>query len=124
MRSNVYALLAMLLCTSAASSAFAGASLTPLGDLPGGFFISRAYAVSDDRSTVVGQGDPSFSSSVEAFRWTASSGMVGLGDLPGGITDSEAYGVSGDGSAVVGRSYSASGGEAFRWTSAGGMVGL
>jgi probable HAF family extracellular repeat protein len=60
----------------------------------------------------------------EAFRWTASGGMVGLGMLPG-ATRSLAYGVSGDGLVVVGQSGGVRiAGEAFRWTADGGMVGL
>jgi probable HAF family extracellular repeat protein len=109
----------MLLGTSAASRAFAAASLTPLGDLPGGEFESFAYGVSADGSVVVG--DSRSSDLPEAFRWTSAGGMVGLGDL---LFWSGANGVNADGSVVVGYSFSASGLEAFRWTSAGGMVGL
>jgi probable HAF family extracellular repeat protein len=60
---------------------------------------------------------------VQAFRWTAGSGMVGLGYLPGG-NSSSATAVSGDGSIVVGSSYSASGNQAFRWTAGSGMQSL
>src|SRR5262245_31107084 len=60
------------------SPAFA-ASLTPLGDLPGGDFFNLAEAVSADGSTVVGFS--SSNSGNQAFRWTASAGMVGLGGL-------------------------------------------
>ncbi len=63
---------------------------------------------------------------VEAFRWTAETGMVGLGDVAGGGFFSDAYDVSADGSVVVGRSagpnpfiYSA-----FRWTAETGMLAL
>jgi probable HAF family extracellular repeat protein len=122
MRSKHCAFLAVLLSVSAASAAFAAASLTPLGDLPGGSFGSYASGVSGDGSTVVGN---SYSASgQEAFRWTSESGMVGLGDLPGAGFVSYANGVSGDGSVVVGSSYSVDGDQAFRWTSEGGMVGL
>lgn len=124
MRSSCLPLLAMLLYTSAASPAFA-ASLTPLGDLPGGDFYSAAWAVSDDGSTVVGNSSSASGPFESAFRWTAASGMVGLGDLPGGSFEGAARGVSGDGSIVVGYSYSSLGTrEAFRWTSSDGMVGL
>ena len=51
--SNRCILLAVLLTVSAASPAFA-ASLTALGDLPGGDFKSTALGVSGDGSTVVG----------------------------------------------------------------------
>src|SRR5436190_21050010 len=64
------------------STASAAASLTPLGDLPGGVFDSRANAVSGDGSVVVGTS--SSASGAQTFRWTAGGGMVGLGVLPGG----------------------------------------
>jgi probable HAF family extracellular repeat protein len=108
MCSKLPALLAVLLCTSAASRAFAAASLTPLGE---GF----ANAVSDDGSVVVGRAGVG-----QAFRWTSGGGMVRL-RLVG---DSTAYGVSGDGSVVVGSAGEFPSSQAFRWTSAGGMAGL
>ncbi len=91
---------------------------TGLGDLDGGIFYSRAYAVSADGTVVAGSS--SSASGDEAFRWT-SSGMTGLGDLPGGSFYSQAKGVSADGAVVVGYSEHASSTEAFRWTSADGM---
>jgi MYXO-CTERM domain-containing protein len=109
--------LVAILIGGAASTAFAAASLTPLGDLPGGAFDSLAKDVSADGSVVVGV------SNSEAFRWTASSGMVDLGVL-GGSYNSHAFGVSDDGSTVVGFATSPIGFEAFRWTAASGMVGL
>jgi probable HAF family extracellular repeat protein len=115
------ALVAMLL-GGTASPAFA-ASLTPLGDLPGGPFDSLATGVSADGSVVVG-----FSRSAsdnQAFRWTAASGMVGLGGLKyDGSGQSYASGVSADGSVVVVGGITAGGSEAFRWTAASGMVNL
>jgi probable HAF family extracellular repeat protein len=69
----------------------------------------------------------------DAFRWTASGGMVDLGSLPGFgdgyVTGDCAYGVSADGSVIVGYSFyydefDSTHLEAFRWTAAGGMVGL
>src|SRR5262245_37489475 len=90
--------IAFLLLTGAVSTAYAAASLTPLGDLPGGQFASRANDVSADGSVIVGS---SYSASgLEAFRWTSGGGMVGLGDLPGGSFGSAASGVSADGSVV------------------------
>jgi probable HAF family extracellular repeat protein len=107
-----------------ASHAFAAASLTPLGDLPGGDFFNIAEAVSADGSTVVGFSSSTFNN--EAFRWTASSGMVGLGGLMyDGSGESGAAGVSDDGSIVVVGGVLAGGlGESFRWTAASGMVSL
>jgi probable HAF family extracellular repeat protein len=113
---------ATVLATATARSAHAAASLTPLGDLPGGSFSAEPYAVSADGSVVVGIGNSA--SGAEAFRWTSGTGMQGLGDLPGGTFYSVAYGVSGDGSTVIGRGLIASGSEAFRWTSGTGMQGL
>jgi probable HAF family extracellular repeat protein len=122
MRSNLCAFLAVLLSFSASVSA---ATLTPLGDLPGGDFRSVATGVSADGSTVVGYSG--LGAGQQAFRWTRGGGMVGLGDLPGGTFESSAKAVSADGSVVVGwGTWGASGlgREAFRWTSGGGMVGL
>src|SRR4029079_9578638 len=118
-------IVAAVLLAGAVSTAFAAASLTPLGDLPGGGFRSVANAVSDDGSTVVGFSG--LGTGQEAFRWTRGSGMVGLGDLSGGDFESSADAVSADGSVVVGygtRGTSIESREAFRWTSGGGMVGL
>ena len=53
----------------------------------------------------------------EAFRWTATDGLVGIG---GGFA-SDAYGLSADGS-VVGYSGSDTRGAAFRWTRETGLV--
>jgi uncharacterized membrane protein len=103
---------AVLLCTSAASQAFAAASLTPLGDVPGGGFFSEAWGVSDDGSTTIGY---SFSDpGPQAFRHTGVGGKVGLGHLgrrpdDEGDFESTAFDVSGDGSVVIDFSTSASG---------------
>jgi probable HAF family extracellular repeat protein len=106
-----------------ASTAYAAASLTPLGDLPGGSFFSGASGVSAVGSVVAGQS--SSASGTEAFRWTSGGGMVGLGTLPGGDFDSEAYAVSGDGSIVVGLNRSPRNGfRAFYWTAGDGMRSL
>ena len=100
---------------------------TNIGLFSGGT-ISIANGVSADGSVVAGYGDgldTSVSYDVfQAFRWTASNGMVGLGFLPGGQKFSEAFGVSADGTTIVGVSDSASGNQAFRWTQAEGMVGI
>jgi len=103
-------------------SAWAGASFTGLGDLPGGSFQSFGTDISADGSTVVGSSNSA--NGAEAFAWTASGGMVGLGDLPGGNFQSIATNISADGTTVVGQSGSANGNEAFIWTTSGGMVGL
>src|SRR6516164_3627142 len=95
-----------------------------LGFLPGGS-SSGASGVNADGTVVVGFSAPLRPlSAVQAFRWTAASGMVGLGFLPG-LTDSVANGVNADGTVVVGHANDATGIlQAFRWTAASGMVGL
>lgn len=63
---------------------------------------------------------------LQAFRWTAASGLTGLGYLSGN-NSSAAFGVSADGSVVVSNSYTSGNccnHQAFRWTPAGGMVGI
>jgi probable HAF family extracellular repeat protein len=97
--------------------------------LMGSFVRSQALGVSRDGTTIVGSSTSTASltestSSMEAFRWTAASGMVGLGALPGGPFNSKANGVSADGTVVVGESDSANGHEAFLWTATGGMIAL
>ncbi|HUG91935.1 MAG TPA: hypothetical protein VML55_13940, partial [Planctomycetaceae bacterium] len=112
----------------------------------------EGLAVSDDGTTVVGNGpgafrwtaeagmvnpgfhfafDVSASGSViagshagEAIRWTPETGVVGLGDLPGGSFSSRAEGVSADGSVLVGYGTTTDSREAFRWSTDSGMVGL
>jgi probable HAF family extracellular repeat protein len=94
-----------------------------LGYMAGGTNYSMALAVSSNGSVLVGWnlfGSSDGGAVAEAFRWTATGGMVGLGDLPGEGTNSIATGVSGDGSTVVGRASA----QAFRWTARSGMVGL
>jgi uncharacterized membrane protein len=63
-------------------------------------FISIAYGISGDASTVVGQSDSDDGN--EAFYWTALGGMQGLGDLDGGGVNSQANAISRDGTTIVG----------------------
>jgi len=101
--------------------------MVDLGVLPGEE-QSGATGVSADGSVVVGyschraaSGASCLDQNSEAFRWTASSGMIGLGST------SLALGVSGDGSVIVGRMPSSQdiyNSEAFRWTASGGIVRL
>jgi probable HAF family extracellular repeat protein len=97
-----------------------GMILIGLGDLPGGQVRSNAQAVSADGSVVVGYS--STASGDEAYRWTASDGMVGLGHLTG-YANSYSDAVSADGSVVVGRGETP-GSLACRWTAGSGMVSL
>ena len=96
------------------------ASITPLGDLPGGSVFSYATGVSNDGSVVVGRG---YSGRYEGFRWTEAGGMVSMSDLAGGA-ETRAHGVSRDGAVVVGQVDTFSGWEAYHWSTTGGMVGL
>ena len=93
-----------------AASSLNAAKFQGPGDLESGSFYSRAHGISADGLVVVGQSTSS--SGTEAFRWTASGGMVGLGDLAGGTFNSSANKASADGSVVVGGGRSASGPEA------------
>src|SRR5262249_45051520 len=91
-----------------------------LGYLPGGD-RSIATGTNSNGSVVVGWGSYNAATGApEAFRWTASTGMVGLGFLPGGSL-SQATATNADGSVVIGNTDQ---GEAFRWTAQKGMVGL
>jgi len=105
-------------------SAFAEeAQFIPLGDLPGGDFLSVARGISGDGLVVVGgskSGDAQ--NGYESFRWTMSSGMVGLGTLdpqPGQGFSGNAQAASFDGSVIVGNSPGP-----YRWTQATGMIDL
>ncbi len=95
------------------------ASFTPLGDLPGGDFMSTPRDISADGSTIVGYSRISAAYS-EAFVWTLGGGMVGIGMAGPGHNSSHAHGISADATTIVGTS----GGYPFRWTQATGMVGL
>ncbi len=108
---------------SAAAPAWGQASLTPLGDLPGGSVQSVARGVSADGRVVVGWSVGG--SGEEAFRWTSTGGMAGLGDLPGATFASTAYATSADGSIVLGAGVGPSDfREAARWVGAGAPTGL
>jgi probable HAF family extracellular repeat protein len=105
----------------------AGTGVVGLGDFAGtlpGLYYSIGYDVSSDGTVVIGQGNHSASGSIEAFRWTSTTGMVGIGDLPGGSFYSQAYAVSGNGNAIVGTSSAGAGSEAFLWNPTVGMVKL
>ena len=108
------------------------ASFQSLGALPGGGNLSLSGGLSPDGSTAVGQSQYGFGrNDFEAFRYTASEGLVGLGDLPGFTVSSEARGASLQGTFVTGCGTSDEAveeltdvQEAFRWSMAGGMQGL
>ncbi len=89
-----------------------------------GTWGSGARGVSGDGSVIVGEATryPTFR---QAYRWTASTGLVGLG-VPGdpAETYSIARGVSGDGSVVIGEMSGEIREQAFRWTASEGLVPL
>ncbi len=114
----------LAVCAAFSSITSAQPSFQGLGDLPGGYFFSRAEAISGDGSVVVGY-SVGASGHEEAFRWTPADGMQALGDLPGGAVRSAALGVSRDGTVIVGKSDSGTyPTEGFRWTAESGIVGL
>ncbi len=102
-----------------ASVACAQVSFTPLGDLPGGAFASRANAVSADGSAIAGQGD---TGATDAVLWIRSgstwTGPIALPRLAGG-TSAIARGVANGGSVVVGESTVANFRQPVRWNVVG-----
>jgi uncharacterized membrane protein len=83
-----------------------------------------ARRISDDGSTVVGEGDLGNTYPWQAFRWSEKTGTQLLGD-PVELISSSALGVSTDGTVIVGaRQTVAAGLEPYRWTESSGMVGL
>ncbi len=96
-----------------------------LGDLAGGDYYSKAYAISADGRVVVGESKSALGEPFEAFRWENDviSSLTAPGDP---FFARSAYAVSADGSVVVGqrRSQVKTFGEAFRWTESAGIQGL
>lgn len=95
-----------------------------IGFLQGGDH-SRAAAISNDGSTIVGfSSSSSTSGGWEAFRWQNGT-MEGLGDLPGGDFYSQAQAVSENGSVIVGVSKSENNeSEVFIWIEGEGIKSL
>lgn len=86
---------------------------------------SQGLGVSCDGSVVVGTGTFGVGSGLQAFRWTAATGMEGLGDLSGGSRMAQANAVSDDGHVVVGFGTPDGGASvAVVWTSALGLIPL
>lgn len=102
----------------------AATGMVGLGDLPGGVFLSEAFAAPNQGAMVVGYGSRGFSSDTEAFRWTQAGGMIGLGDLPAGLTLSAAFDASADGNVVIGRASDGQYIQAAKWSLSTGWVGL
>jgi probable HAF family extracellular repeat protein len=114
---------ALLLAFPAAPFA---ASFQGLGNLPGGDPPhSIPWDISPNGTIVVGESQSP--NGLEAYRWSADTGMVALGSLGGEDFFSTAWRISADGRVIVGASRSPSSGErteAFRWTAELGMVGM
>lgn len=94
------------------------ATFQGLGDLAGGMFSSKAFGVSADGTTVVGQSNSA--DGYQAFIWTSTGGMQPLGFLPDGHFSSAA-GVSANGQIVIGHAVTGDVQQAFRWTKATGI---
>ncbi len=112
-----------------------GASITALGDLPGGTFDSFACGVSANGRVVAGTGRvfQNSYSQAQAFRWTREQGMTSLGGMSGSPYESQAFGISADGTTVVGQADAAiihtgwierGAPQAFRWIVTQGMTQL
>jgi probable HAF family extracellular repeat protein len=111
------------------------AGMLDLG-LPSGARAARAFDLSEDGGTIVGQ--VTGEQGRLAYVWTVvrdeGEGPNGkdankftgesLGDLPGGRAESVATATSGDATFVVGTAHGRRGPEAFRWTQKTGLKGL
>ncbi len=95
-----------------------------LGDLQTPAIRSAALAVSSDGQTIVGKGTAD-DSSLAAFSWTSSSGIVPVWPLPpaqaNDVTAYQATGVSSSGKVIVGQLEMGANRQAFRWTEADGV---
>lgn len=94
-----------------------------MGDLPGGKFQSRAFAISGDGEFVVGtstteEGDEGFRYEIKTKK------LISIGDLPGGVVECHPSSISGDGTIVVGWGHTDEGNTGFRWTQEKGLVPL
>ncbi len=73
-----------------------------LGNVPGGYFNSQAYDISSNGNVIVGYSSDSLNRE-QAFRWTASDGLVPLGFASTDPDEwSQAHAVSNDGNLIVG----------------------
>ncbi|HRW54840.1 MAG TPA: hypothetical protein P5081_18380, partial [Phycisphaerae bacterium] len=118
--------------TSPNVSASVAARWTPLGGVQMLGFLddgasgrlqvfSRALAVSDDGSVVIGVSQSKTANS-EAFRWTQESGMQTLAALPMGVSNVWPLGISADAQYVVGRATINDTFKGFFWSQASGYV--
>ena len=92
----VQGLIALSLTTSLQAASFVG-----LGHLTDPALGTKATAISNDGTVVVGFGETNTPGLSAAFRWTQTSGITPL-NLPTGTLSSVARDVSADGSTVAG----------------------
>lgn len=97
---------------------------TDLGHL-GGARWTRLFNLSADGSTAVGW-SMNANFNIEAYRWTADTGMVALGAFNPGAYSFESFATdaSADGSIVIGSSRAPDNHRAFIWTESTGMLDL
>jgi probable HAF family extracellular repeat protein len=104
---------------------WSGGTFTNLGHMNPFVGFTRLFGLSSDGTTAVGWSlNANFQ--IEAFRWTAGSGMVGLGAFDPGAFSYESFATdcSADGSIVVGSSRAPDNHRAFIWTQATGILDL
>lgn len=103
--------------SSLAANCAAQATYLPLGDLPGGEFGSVGFALSGDGHIATGFSiDRDGLLGTNAFRWSASDGMISLAQ-PSGRTDGN--GISTSGQYIAGSIEDASGVRGAFWTASG-----
>ncbi|HED53391.1 MAG TPA: hypothetical protein ENJ00_04230 [Phycisphaerales bacterium] len=103
------------------SPAPAQPQLVPLGDLPGGPFLSVGSALSGNGLVAVGHSQGSIGlGTSEAFRWTAETGMTGLGRPMNG--SSSAANISSNGQYIVGDNITADGIAGIVWAPDGRIL--
>jgi autotransporter-associated beta strand protein/probable HAF family extracellular repeat protein len=91
---------------------------------PSGYQFSGARGANQDGSVVVGVAqNPPGGGNLQAFRWTAGTGMVGLGFLPG-YDSSYANATNADGSVVVGFNDLGGATHSARWTTSTGWQSI
>ncbi len=101
-----------------------GATFITLGDLSGGSYYSKAYGVSDDGKTIVGESNGA-QNTYRGFVWKEGQAMIDLGGFPGLDQESKLFGVAANGMTAAGEGDGDVGGDsALVWTQAGGIQGL
>ena len=98
-------------------------SLVQLSDLTGGAMAAAAYAISDNKTRIVGTGTSG--SGAEGVIWSVGNPnpitVTSVGDLPGGDVNCQLLAVNSDGSRTAGRGTDDTGTTAVIWTQALGL---